>query len=300
MIKEQNFISAVVYVENVGDETMKFFKTLNETLDSKFKQYEIIAVNEAASLENKTALKKFAENINAPLTVIDMSLKQSHEQCMNAGLDISIGDYVYEFDSTEMPYPVELIWESYETAMKGNDIVTVCPKNMSGWSKSFYKLFNTYSDSKYALRSDAFRVVSRRAINRAHAMNDNLLYRKAAYAACGLKAAELEFDGRTASKNEQKFSLAIDSLILYTNFGYKFSLGLTFIMIFITIVELIYAVVIWVTGTPIQGWTTTMLVITVGMTGIFAIMAIITKYLSLILKFVFQKQNYLIENIDKY
>lgn len=32
---------------------------------------------------------------------------------MNAGLDAAIGDYVYEFDSTQTPYPIELVFESY-------------------------------------------------------------------------------------------------------------------------------------------------------------------------------------------
>lgn len=88
---------------------------------------------------------------------------------MNAGLDAAIGDYVYEFDSTQTPYPIELVFEAYRAAMAGSDIVSVCPRSTAGSSKMFYRVFNGNSHSAYKLRTDAFRLVSRRAINRVHA-----------------------------------------------------------------------------------------------------------------------------------
>lgn len=298
--KEQNFISAVVYVDRVNSQTIRFFSVLNELLGSHFKQYELIAVNSGEASHNNSELKDWAKKINKPLTMIQMSLKQPHEQCMNAGLDIAIGDYVYEFDSTDMPYNPEIIWKAYETAMKGNDIVSVCPKQEHLSSSLFYLLFNTHSNAGYKLRTDAFRLVSRRAINRAHAISENLPYRKATYAACGLKIAELEFPGKLPNKKNERFKLAIDSLALYTNFGYRFSLGLTLVMMGIAILELIYTLAIFFTGNPISGWTTTMFVLTIGFTGVFAVMAIVLKYLTLILTLNFRKQSYLIESIEKF
>lgn len=66
---------------------------------------------------------------------------------MNAGLDAAIGDYVYEFDSTELCYPASLIFEAYRTALTGSDIVSVCPRTVRGGSGLFYKLFNANSQS---------------------------------------------------------------------------------------------------------------------------------------------------------
>lgn len=299
MSKEWNFISAVVYVEDEQPETMEFFEMLNRVLDEHFMQYEIIAVNACRESYSLPKLKEWASGIKKPLTIINMSLKQSHEQCMNAGLDMSIGDYVYEFDSTDMPYPEVMIWDSYQAAMARNDIVTVCPKKVKGWSRMFYHIFNASSSAAYELRTDVFRLVSRRAINRAYAMGDNLPYRKATYASCGLKMMVLEFNGKTSRRKEERFELAVDSLALYTDFGYKFSLGLTACMLLATLLELVYTVVIWLTGSPISGWTTTMFVLTLGLFGLFAILAITLKYLTLILKLIFQKQNYLIESTER-
>ena len=297
--KEHNFISAVVYTSSDNDQTITFFRQLYAILNAHFLQYEIVAVNANDAPNNNIQLKEWAKGIDKPLTVVNMSLHQPHEQCMNAGLDITIGDYVYEFDSVDMPYEPEIIWQAYVTAMQGNDVVSVCPQQVSGSSKLFYTLFNKNSNAAYRLRTDAFRLVSRRALNRAHAMNENLPYRKATYAACGLKMEELEFAGKQATQKDNRLDLAMDSLILYTDFGYKFSLGLALMMLVGTVLMLGYTAFIYIVGNPVNGWTTTMLALTAGLTGLFAIMTIMLKYMTLILKLIFQKQSYLIEGIEK-
>ena len=299
MNKEQNFISAVVYICDDGEETINFFKELNKCLEEHFLQYELIAVNGGGTIKSTNMLKEWAKSVKKPITLINMSFGQPHEQCMNAGIDISIGDYVYEFDSVKKPYSITLIWDAYQTAMRGNDIVTVCPKKSRKSSEIFYYIFNKYSNSQVKLRTDAFRLTSRRAINRAHAISENLPYRKAAYASCGLKMETLEFEGNITKSESNKFELAIDSLVLYTDFGYRFSIGLTMTMVCVALAELLYTIVIWMVGKPIQGWTTTMFVLSFGLVGNFAILAIAMKYLSLVLKLSIKKQSYQIEDIEK-
>ena len=302
MNKEHNFVSAVVYMEDGGTETLGFLRILASCLDKHFLQYEIVVVNTVGEQGNIRALKEWAKDVSQPLTMVNMSARQPHEQCMNAGLDITIGDYIYEFDAAIMSYPQEMIYQAYETAMQGNDIVTVCPKQEKGSSRLFYSIFNRHSGSSNKLRTDTFRLVSRRALNRVHAINENLPYRKAAYAACGLKSAELEFanaSGRQATKSQDPTGLALDSLILYTDFGYRFSLGFSTLMLFGTIAMGIYALASYLIGHPISGWTTIMLALTAGLTGVFAVLTMVLKYLTLILKLIFQKQKYLVESVEK-
>ena len=302
MSKEHTFLSAVVYLENETPQSLDFLQTLVSCLDEHFLQYEIIVVNAGGGQSSTGGLRAWAQGIAKPLTMVNMSSGQPHEQCMNAGLDITVGDYIYEFDAAIMSYPKEMIFQAYETAMQGSDIVTVCPKEEKGSSRLFYSLFNRHNGSAHNLRTDAFRLVSRRALNRVHAINENLPYRKAAYASCGLKSTELEFTSKTgkqATKADDPAELAIDSLILYTNFGYRFTLGFSLFMLLGTVAMGIYALTSYLTGHPINGWTTTMLALTAGLAGLFIILTIMLKYLSLILKLIFQKQSYLVESIEK-
>ena len=70
-------------------------------------------------------------------------------------------------------------------------------------------------------------------------------------------------------------------------------------VIFLALAELAYTLIIFCAGHPIEGWTTMMFVLTLGFAGLFAVLTIIIKYLSLLVDLVFKKQNYLIESIEK-
>ena len=297
--KEKNFISAVVYLHNDGAQAVRFFKALNAVLDQHFEQYELVAVDDACADDTIPTLRDWAKALEKPLTILHLSLHQGRETAMNAGLDAAIGDYVYEFDSTQTPYPIELVFEAYHAAMAGSDIVSVCPRSTAGSSKMFYRVFNGNSHSAYKLRTDAFRLVSRRAINRVHASSETLPYRKAAYAASGLKMTDLEFDGQLTVKGGGRFNLAVDSLALYTDFGFKASMTITLCMLALALAELVYTLIIFATGHPVAGWTTTMFVITVGFAGLFAVLTIVVKYLCLLLNLNFRQQKYLVESIEK-
>ena len=167
--KEKNFISAVVYLHNDGDRAVAFCRAVASELDAHFAQYELVVVDDACTDDTVPRLREWGREQTAPLTILHMSLFHGLEDAMNAGLDAAIGDYVYEFDSTELCYPASLIFEAYRMALTGSDIVSVCPRTVRGGSSLFYKLFNANSQSAYQLRTDAFRLVTRRAINRVHA-----------------------------------------------------------------------------------------------------------------------------------
>lgn len=298
--RETNFISAVVYLQNDGPRVVPFFAELKAQLEAHFEQYELVAVNDGCADDTVALLREWAaESLQKPLTILNMSLRQGLEPAMNAGLDAAIGDFVYEFDSLELQYDASLIWQAYEKALTGFDVVTVCPDKQKFMSRQFYRLFNAFSGSPYKLETDVFRLVSRRAVNRVHAISDELPYRKAAYAASGLACATLRFRGSAPGRGGARFDKAVDSLALYTDAGYKISLGISLAMLALTLLALVYTVVIWLVGDPIAGWTTTMLVLSAGLSGMFFILTIAVKYLNLLVRLTFKKQSYLIEGIEK-
>lgn len=299
MSREQNFVSAVVCLDGAGEEVLRFLSALAAQLEAHFSQYEIIAVRGEEARISPEELRRWAGGLDKPVTLVSLSPGQPHEQRMNAGLDLAVGDYVYEFDSAVLCYEPDLIWRAYRLSQEGSDIVNVCPRRERPFSRLFYRLFNLHSGAAHPLRTDVFRLVSRRAVNRVHAISENMPFRKAAYAACGLKLSELEFDGRVPARRRGRLDLAVDSLVLYTDFGYRASVGFALLMMLAAITQLVYTVVIYLLGNPVSGWTTTMFVLTFGLTGMFAVQAIILKYLTLLLRLVFRKQNYLVEGVEK-
>lgn len=301
---EKNYISAVIYVGNEKEYAKPFLQMLCERLSARFQNYELVFVEDSSRDGTEQEIKEFLQTLEEkpPVSMIHMSLKQGLELAMNAGLDMTIGDFVYEFDTMRMPYPATLIDAAYDTCLEGNDIVAAAPKSNRSLSSSlFYGLFNANSPSKYRLRTNVFRLLSRRAINRVKSISDNLPYRKAAYAASGVKMKTLSFTGKGVRGTEElRLSRAMDSLTLYTNLGYRVSLGISMVMLALMLASLVYILVMFFTRSNLQtGWTTTMLLLTGGFFGLFLILSIVLKYLSILVELVFKKQKYLVESVEK-
>lgn len=126
--KEKNFISAVVYVYNQEKDIYKFLKELNDTLHQNFEKYEIICVNDASVDNSVKEIKRFASEIKGSVvSVLNMSFFQGLESSMYAGVDLAIGDFVYEFDSVSFSYPMQLVIDVYKRSLQGYDIVSAAP-----------------------------------------------------------------------------------------------------------------------------------------------------------------------------
>lgn len=306
--KEKNFISAVVYVHNNEKEIGDFLEKINEKLNSNFEKYEIICVNDSSIDDSVKEIKKVADNINGTIvSIINMSYYQGIELSMNAGVDLAIGDFVYEFDNINIDYDLDTIIKVYYESLKGFDIVGAkANKKERLTSRIFYKLYNKNSNSMYQIHTESFRILSRRAINRVKAMNKTIPYRKAIYANCGLKLNVIKYDvvkDFNIKLNEEikdtRIGLAIDSIILFTDVSYKVAIFMSLFMMIVAIITGIYTIVVFLCGQPIAGWTTTMLLLSFAFLGIFAILTIMIKYLSILIDLIFKKQKYLIESIEK-
>lgn len=306
--KEKNFISVVVYVHNREKTIKNFLAQVNNVLSKTFLKYEIICVNDASYDDSAKIIKEFGESsLECPLSIVNMGFFQGIEMAMNAGVDLAIGDFVYEFDSDIIDYDISLITDIYYHSLKGYDIVAAASNSRKRFtSKLFYKLFNRSAKTQYKISTDSFRIMSRRAINRVHSLSKTIPYRKALYANCGLKTDVVHYNAtnnlRSMRENQQddsRFETALDSLILFTNVAYKASIILTLIMILATIGIGIYTILVFALGHPVPGFTSSMLVLTGSFFGVFAILTIIIKYLSLLVNLVFKKQRYLVESIEK-
>lgn len=305
-MKEKKLISLIVYLYNNEHSILGFLDLIIRPTQELFEQFEIIIVNDASTDASVQVVKNAVFLKPYQVSIIQMSFHQGVELSMNAGLDLSTGDFVYEFDTAIIDFDKGLIEQSYRKILEGYDIVSVSPsasEKMS--SKFFYKTYNYFSKSDYKLRTDRFRILSRRAINRAFSISVKIPYRKAMYINSGLKIATIEFkksnlQKNSTEKNYLRNKTAIDTLIIYTNLAFYISISISLLLLFCTLSIIIYTMFIYFgKDKPIEGWTTIMLLLSGGFSGLFMLAAIIIKYLSLILEIVFKKKSYIQENIEK-
>lgn len=301
--KEKSMVSAVFYLGSDPEQTCSFIDRACGEIGEIFENYEIVVVNDCEDTVAEFLKKRYQESSHhAALTIVNMSVKQGVERAMNAGIDIAIGDYIYEFDNVRSGLPAGVIKECFETTKNGNDIVTASPAGgAKGTSKLFYSLFNRFSHSGGKVGSDALHLLSRRAVNRLHAINSYIPYRKAAHAASGLKTGMVIYEPETgfSSVSDDRSGKAMDALILYTDAAYRLSLFIAMFMFLIAFASGIYTLVVYLSLKPVAGWTTTMAVISAGFAGVFLLFAIVIKYLSLLVDLVFHNQKYLVSSVDK-
>ena len=306
-MKENNFVSAVVYVHNQETQLTGFLEKINGILAENFAHYEIICVDDFSTDQSVGRIAEFAQKLEgASVSVLHMSYYQGVELSMNGGMDLAIGDFVFEFDKISCEFPGELLMEVYRTCLGGYDIVSAAPARAERWSsRLFYQVYNQAAGRRVMLRTEAFRILSRRAINRVHSLCQSIPYRKAVYASCGLPVETLTYEeqGKRSSmpreEREVRRDMAFNSLILFTNLGYRLSSVLAGLMMLVAMLIGVYTVVIFVSSRPVEGWTTTMLFLSLAFFGVFAMFAIMIKYLSVLIDLVFTKQQYVIEGVEK-
>lgn len=306
--KEKCFVSAVVYVHNAENRIYDFLGTIIRTMEDNFEHSEIICVNDSSEDGALKAVKRASTSaLKTSVSIINMSYFHGLELSMNAGVDMSIGDFVFEFDNTYLDFEPSVIIEIYRRSLEGYDIVSASASRKEMFSSMlFYKIFGKYTDFSHKMTTESFRVLSRRVINRIGSMNKTVPYRKAVYAGCGLKTDNIKYNItnqipilRDKKEKDFRFNLAVDSLILFTNVGYSFGKTMTILMMFISIFMTLYSIFIYITRNPVAGWTTIVLFLSVAFFGVFGILTVVIKYLQLLIDLVFRRKHYSIESVEK-
>ncbi|MFG6366989.1 MAG: glycosyltransferase [Lachnospiraceae bacterium] len=306
--KEKNFMSAVIYVHNDAERIGDFLQTVLQVLEDNFEHSEVICVNDYSQDNSTDVMKTIGRKTkSATITVLNMSYFHGKEIAMNAGMDLAIGDFVLEFDTCLLDFESAEIMKVYRKSLEGFDIVSASPNQRQRFTSGlFYKIFNRFTNFSYQLGTERFRVLSRRVINRISSMNKSVPYRKAVYANCGLKTANIRYSvtQRQVIKpdpTERKYrtELAVNSMILFTGLGYRFSVTMTVIMMFVAVFVAVYSAVIYLFSTPVAGWTTTIFFMSFAFFGLFGILTVIIKYLQILVDLIFKRRKYSFESIEK-
>lgn len=300
------FASAVVYIRNSAETAAEFIVTLDQYLDEMFTAHEIICVNDNSTDESARVIRNASHQIkNNSLTTIHFGHFHGLEVAMQAGVELSIGDFVFEFDEAILNFDKAALAKAYEKAIGGYDIVGVSPHGKRKLaSRLFYRAMGSARDLEAPMDTETFRLLSRRAINRIKDICQIVPYRKAIYSSCGLPSTNLTHETLTVSRSSQdrayRIETAIDALLLFTQIGYRIALGLTFVMMAAALFMIVYSFASYFAGITIAGWMTTILFLSFAFLGLFGILAIVIKYLQLIVNLTFRKKSFVYESVERY
>lgn len=315
---ESKFVSVVVYLHNTENQIEPFFDSVLRIFKENFEKYEIICVNDASTDDSAGRLRSYFDVKKSEeragmwkgcmIHMLHMGYFHGLEASMNAGRDMAIGDFVYEFDDINADYEPQLIRQVYDRMLEGYDIVAAsCRCRIKFTSRLFYACYNITSRSRNKIGQETFRILSRRAINRVMRMGRYIPYRKAVYMNCGLKTDIVYYDSlkcgsrhKCKTNRSERTNLAVDSFIYFTDVVERLSLLLSEAFLFFTLCVLVYIIgSVFSENKPVEGWLSTMGFLSLGFFGVFSLLTIILKYLSVLLNLVFKHQRYLVESVEK-
>jgi Glycosyltransferases involved in cell wall biogenesis len=305
-VKEKVFVSAVVYTRNEQAVAGERIKLLDDVLYRTFEHYEIIVVNDGSTDGTLERLKDTSRDLHESLIVINLSREHGLEKAMMAGLIKSMGDFVIEIDSILMDFELNRIPEMYQTALKGFDIVVLAPEsNPSFTSGMFYKVINKVTYLNLDLKTETARLVSRRALNAMLNLKEKVRYRKALYAYTGYLKTELLYNSAErkflAKKkiNRENISTAFDIIVSFSNFGLKSSHYLSFIFLCFSLFMGAYAMYnYFFNQSVVAGWTTLMILISLGFAGMFFIIGMLGEYISRIMIEIQDRPFYTVRSVE--
>jgi len=205
-----------------------------------------------------------------------------------------------------MDYTFETLNEIYDKAANGFDIVGAYPDGpQKTTSKLFYAFLKKVSYLNLELTTENLKIVSRRALNRVLDLREKTRYRKALYRYSGFPCANVKYSPvktavRIKRSLSERLSLASDVIFAFSNLGMKISIILSTLFFMLSIGIGLYATVIYLTlKTVVTGWTTLSLFLSCGFSGIFLVLGILGKYLTMLLTEVQNRPSYIVRSIER-
>lgn len=259
-------ISVVIPVYGCVAALDELHKRLTSVLSSLTNSYEIVLVEDCCPENSWQKIKEIAKD-DQHVTGIHFSRNFGQIKAITAGLDYCSGEWVVVMDCDLQDRP-EAIIDLYNKAQEGYDVVfgrrvgRKDTKKTKFWSKSFYKVYNYFTESKYDSNVNNFSISRRIVIdsyckmreqNRSYTMFINWL---------GFNQtiidvqADARYEGESSYNFKRKMKMAFEVITSQSNKPLKLSVKIGTFVSLCSFIYIIYLVIHKLTsGVSILGWT---------------------------------------------
>ena len=252
--------------------------------------YEIVLVNDGSSDRTWPAIVALSEQ-DKHVVGVALSRNHGHQLALSAGLTVCIGERILIIDA-DLQDPPELLHEMMRAMDDGADVAYGQRTERRGetWFKTFtarafYRLLDRLVDVRIPLDTGDFRLMSRRALNVLNAMPEQHRFIRGMVSWIGMRQVAVTYERGERFAGETKYplkkmlrfatdaitSFSIQPLRIASLFGMFFgALGL---------LAIIYAVVSWMLGDTVSGWTSVIVVVLILGSVQLLVIGLIGEYL---------------------
>ena len=249
-------------VKLIHDEIAKIFLPLYK--------YEIIFVNDGSSDNTLKSLKEILKNSKTKIKVINFSRNFGKEAAIYAGLKEAKGDYISLIDA-DMQQDPKYVLEMVSFLDKNEEYDSVAMyqdkrkegKVLTFFKKSFYRLINKISDTKFQSNASDFRTFRKCVIKSVLELKEYYRFSKGIFSWVGYNTYYMPYTvkeratGTTKWSFKKLFKYALDGIISFTTAPLKMATYIGLISSFASIVYLIFVIIqklAW--GIDIPGYAT--------------------------------------------
>ena len=231
-------------------------RQIEETVRELTAEYEIILVEDHSPDNSREIITEICKE-NKRVKGVFLSRNFGQQYALNAGFDVSTGDYVVTLDC-DLQNPPAQIKDLYEKIQEGYDIV------MTQGSHLFNKLMGYLTDTKQDESLAEFAIYRRKVIDAMAQMGDYRRYYPLMNQWVGFKTAKVmvnhdeRTDGKESSYSMRKrIDLAVTTAVSFSTKSLRLIVYFGLIITFIAILFALFLVVkTLVTGIDVSGWVT--------------------------------------------
>lgn len=304
---EETQISIVTPVYQAENMLRELYSRITENIIKLNVSYEIIMVNDGSPDNSWQVIQEISRE-DGHVKGMNLSRNFGQHNAITAGLDHAKGCWIVIMDCDLQDRPEEII-NFYHKALEGFDIVV--GRRMSRkdkilniiTSRLFYQLYNYLTDQNVDSTISSFGIYSNKVIQNIQSMRERTRsFGRFAYWV-GFKRAEIDIThaersaGQSGYNLRKRISLAVDSILAYSNKPLKLTIKFGFFMSFICVIYIIYLMFrYYFFSISVTGWTSLIVSLYFLAGLIISLLGMVGLYIGKIFDEVKQRPLYIIES----
>ena len=268
-------LSVIIPVYNERPVLPLCLERVNQTLDQLGLPAEIVFIDDGSRDGSDQFLQQEALRPGSRARLLRLSRNFGKESAMTAGLDYASGDAIIILDA-DLQDPPELIPEMVAHWREGADVVLMRRRTRAGetWIKRataslFYRFINRMSNFEIPANTGDFRLMSRRALDALKQLPERNRFMKGLFAWVGMPTVTLLYDRDPRAAGTSKwnylslFGLAVEGVTSFSIKPLRWAIGLGLLS---ALIGALFG--LWIVfktlflGDPVEGYPSTMAVIT--------------------------------------
>lgn len=266
MKNHNTLISVVIPVYNEAQNLPLLHERLLSVLTTLPFTYEILFVDDGSADQTFSIIRKLNQK-DIQTKGLSFSKNFGHQIALYAGLQHAQGDLVITMDG-DLQHPPEFIPRLIEEYQKGFDIVNTRridaaqTKALKKWSSQlYYKLINKLSEVHIEPAAADFRLMNRKAVAAFLKFPERDRFTRGLVSWMGFKQTILDYQAEDRAFGSSKFTLkkmirfGLDGITSFSSRPLRISFYAGGLITSFSILYAIYALVRFINGNTIEGWT---------------------------------------------